>query len=59
MKSVRSGETDILLDGLDMVNDTAASLDVVLCSNGGKAAGTVQNPKTRQPTPGATANPTL
>ncbi|HXP87350.1 MAG TPA: carboxypeptidase-like regulatory domain-containing protein [Bryobacteraceae bacterium] len=53
-KSIRSGDTDVLTNGLDLVSGAPGNLDVVLSPNAGQATGTVQNPKTQQPMPGAT-----
>jgi hypothetical protein len=54
VKSARSSDTDVLANGLDLVNGAPGNLDVVLSPNSGQATGTVQNPKTQQPMPGAT-----
>lgn len=53
VKSVRSGETDVLLSGYDATNGAPGPLSVVLSPNAGQVSGTVQNPATQQPAPGA------
>jgi hypothetical protein len=54
LKSVRSGETDVLASGLDTTTGQIAPLQVLLSPNAGQLTGTVQNPATSQPAPGAT-----
>jgi hypothetical protein len=54
VKAIRSGDTDVLLSGLDLVNGTGADIEVVLSPKAGQVSGVVQNSDTRQPAPGAT-----
>src|SRR5712691_3323200 len=54
VKSVRSGDTDVLATGLDLINGAPVNVDIVLSPNAGQVSGTVQSPKTQQPVPGAT-----
>jgi len=53
IKSIRSGETDALANGVD-VTGPVAPLHVVLSPNAGQLSGAVQNSATRQPAMGAT-----
>jgi uncharacterized protein (DUF2141 family) len=53
IKSIRSGETDVLSSGLNATAGQVAPLQVVLSPNAGQLTGAVQNPATSQPAPGA------
>jgi len=53
LKSVRSDQTDVLANGLN-TEAASAPLDVVLRAGAAQVAGTVQNPNTSAPSPGAT-----
>jgi hypothetical protein len=54
VKSIKSGETDVLAAGLDVAKGASQPLEVVLSPNAGSVSGAVQNTNTRQPAPGAT-----
>jgi hypothetical protein len=54
VKSARSGDTDVLATGLDLVSAVPGNLEIVVSPNAGQATGIVQNPKTQQPMPGVT-----
>ena len=54
VKSIKSGETDVLAAGLDVAKGGPQPLEVVLSPNAGSVSGAVQNTNTRQPAPGAT-----
>jgi len=54
VKAVRSGEIDVLSSGLDTASGQIAPLQVVLSPHAGQLSGSVQNPATSQPAPGAT-----
>ena len=53
IKSIRSGDDDVLVTGLDLSRGAAGRLDIVLGPNAGVAEGAVQNDK-QQPAVGAT-----
>jgi|SRR5579871_275641 len=53
VKSVYSGQTDVLANGLDVSRGAPQALEIVLSPNAGTVSGTVQNSKTGQATPGA------
>jgi Carboxypeptidase regulatory-like domain len=54
VKSVRAGETDVLLSGLDLTGGAAAKVDIAISPNAAVVTGTVQNPNTGNAAPGAT-----
>jgi protocatechuate 3,4-dioxygenase beta subunit len=54
LKSIKSGDTDVLASGLDLTNAAPGDLEVVLSSNAAQVAGLVQDPQTTQPVAGAT-----
>ena len=54
VKAIRSGDADVLVSGLDLVNGAGADIEVVLSPKAGQMSGVVQNSKTQQPAPGAT-----
>jgi hypothetical protein len=54
VKSLKTGDTDILASGLDLINGAPGDVDVVLSPNASQVAGLVQNPDTQQPVAGAT-----
>ena len=53
IKSIRAGDDDVLVTGLDLNRGAAGRIDVVLSPNAGVAEGAVQNEK-QQPAVGAT-----
>jgi hypothetical protein len=53
VKSIRSGNTDVLVSGLDLGNG-AGSLDILLGTNPPQVGGSVQNSATGQPAPAVT-----
>jgi protocatechuate 3,4-dioxygenase beta subunit len=54
VKSIKSGQTDVLAAGLDVARGAPEPLEVVVSPNAGLMSGAVQNPNTGQPAPGAT-----
>lgn len=54
IKSIKSGDTDVLANGLDLVNGAPGDVDVVLSPKAGQVTGLVQDPQTNQPVTGAT-----
>lgn len=54
VKSIRAGDTDVLANGLNLLNGTPSNVEIVLSPDAAEATGIVQNPKTQQPMPGAT-----
>lgn len=54
VKSIKSGDTDVQANGLDLTNGPPGDLDVVVSPNAGQVVGLVQDPKTMQPVSGAT-----
>lgn len=53
VKSARSNDVDLLLNGLDLVGGAAGAIDIVLSPNGATVTGTVLNDQ-QQPAPSAT-----
>jgi hypothetical protein len=53
VKSIRSGDDDVLVTGLDLSRGAAGRIDIVLSPNAGQVEGAVQNEK-QQPAAGAT-----
>jgi hypothetical protein len=53
VKSVKSGEIDIQMDGLDVTRGAPSPLDILVSPHAGVVSGTVQNPNTGQPASGA------
>ena len=53
VKSIRSGDDDVLVNGLDLSRGAAGRIDIILSPNAGVAEGVVQNDK-QQPAAGAT-----
>jgi hypothetical protein len=53
VKSIRSGDDDVLTNGLDLNRGAAGRIDIVLSPNAGVVEGAVQNEK-QQPAAGAT-----
>ena len=51
VKSVRSANLDVTVQGLDVAAGSPAPLDVVLSPNAGQVTGTVLDPKTQKPAP--------
>jgi len=49
VKSIRSGNIDVLTSGVDLSNGAVAPLDVLVSPNAPQVAGSVQNPGTQQP----------
>ncbi len=54
VKSIKSGETDILTAGLDVTRGAPQPLEVLVSPLAGLISGVVQNATTGQPAPGAT-----
>ncbi|PWU11900.1 MAG: hypothetical protein C5B51_01820 [Terriglobia bacterium] len=54
VKSVRAGQIDVLVNGVDLTRGAVEPLDVLLSPNAATVSGAVQNAKTGQPAPGAT-----
>jgi hypothetical protein len=53
VKSIKSGTIDVQTAGLDLTRGAAQALDILVSPNAGSMSGTVQNPNTGQPAPGA------
>jgi protocatechuate 3,4-dioxygenase beta subunit len=53
VRSIRSGDDDVLLEGLDLSKGAAGAVHIVLSPGAGQLAGSVQNDK-QQPAAGAT-----
>jgi hypothetical protein len=53
VKSIRSGDDEVLISGLDLSKGPAGPIEIVLSPNAGQAEGVLQNDK-QQPAPGAT-----
>jgi protocatechuate 3,4-dioxygenase beta subunit len=53
LKSLRAGNTDIMLSGLDLSNG-AGTLDILMGTNPPQVSGSVMNPATQQPAPAVT-----
>jgi protocatechuate 3,4-dioxygenase beta subunit len=51
VKSLRSGNVDVLADGLEIAGISPAPLDVVLSPNAGQVTGTVMDPNTQKAAP--------
>src|SRR5262249_35348026 len=54
VKAMRAGELDLLAEGLDLSKGTAASLEILIGQHAPVVTGSVQDPNTGQPAPGAT-----
>jgi protocatechuate 3,4-dioxygenase beta subunit len=54
VKSIRSGNLDVLANGIEIGGAPPAPLDIVLSPNAAEIAGAVQDAGTQQPTAGAT-----
>src|SRR5438552_2342122 len=54
VKSIRSGEADVLAFGLDMTKGTPQALEVIVSPDAASAKGRVQDQRTGQSAPGAT-----
>jgi protocatechuate 3,4-dioxygenase beta subunit len=54
IKSIRSGDRDVMVSGLDLTRGTPAPVEIVVSPKAGLLTGTVQNPNTGMPVPGAT-----
>ena len=52
-KSVKSGETDVMCTGLDVTKGLPPLLEIVVSPRAGMINGSVRNPNTGQPAPGA------
>jgi hypothetical protein len=53
LKSIHCGETDVLVSGLDASAVPGCAVEIVVSPNAGEVAGSVQNPESQQPAPGA------
>ena len=53
VKSVHSGETDVMVSGLDVVGGAQEPLAIVVSPQAGLVSGSVQNSRTQQPEPDA------
>ena len=54
VKSIKSGETDVLTAGLDVTRGVPQPVEVLVSPHAGLISGVVQNSNTGQPAPGAT-----
>jgi protocatechuate 3,4-dioxygenase beta subunit len=54
VKSIKSGETDVLAAGLDVTRGAPQPVEVLVSPHAGLISGVVQNSSTGQPAPGAT-----
>lgn len=54
VKSIRSGDNDVLASGLDLTSSGSVPVEVVLSPRAGEVTGIVQNSKTQQSAPAAT-----
>jgi hypothetical protein len=54
VKSIKSGETDVLTAGLDVTRGAPQPVEVLVSPHAGLISGVVQNASTGQPVPGAT-----
>ena len=53
IKSMRSEQIDVLTSGLNLTNGGAPNVEVVISPNAASFSGTVQDPRTGNPSPGA------
>jgi len=53
VKSTKSGEIDLLVNGLDLSKGAPERVEIILSPNAGAVSGTVQSTNTGQPAPGA------
>jgi hypothetical protein len=54
VKSIRSGQTDVLLDGLEVAGSTPPAIELVISPRAAQATGVVIGGKSQKPVPGAT-----
>src|SRR4029453_9219013 len=54
VKSVRTDDVGVLKSGLDLTSGASITIDIVVSLRAATVSGTVQNPKTTNPAPGAT-----
>jgi protocatechuate 3,4-dioxygenase beta subunit len=53
VKSIKSGQIEVQVDGLDMTRGAPSLLDILVSPHAGAISGTVQNPNTGRPASGA------